>query len=84
MTEAVLNHVSNFQHHQFQFHLQEDLDEDEEELPERPLLSTRKVEKYDLHKNLKNNKELEEILNKYIYELLSFYKDNDDTNISRA
>lgn len=60
---------------------EEDLDEDEEELPEQPLLSTKKVEKYDLHKNLKN-KELEEILNKYGYELPSFYNDNDDTNIS--
>ena len=28
------------------------------------------------------NRELEEILNKCGYELLSFYKDNDDTNIS--
>ena len=60
---------------------EEDLDEDEVELPEKPLLSTKKVEKYDLHKNLRN-KELEEILNKYGYELPSFYKDNDDTNIS--
>ena len=33
---------------------EEDLDEDEEELPEQPLLSTKKVEKYDLHKSLKN------------------------------
>lgn len=28
------------------------------------------------------NEELKEILNKYGYELPSFYKDNDDTNIS--
>ena len=59
----------------------QDLDEDEEELPQQLLLSTKKVEKYDLHNNLKN-KELKEILNKYGYELPSFYKDNDDTNIS--
>ena len=31
---------------------EEDLDEDEEKLPEQPLLSTKKVEKYDLHTNL--------------------------------
>lgn len=51
---------------------EEDLEEDEEELPEQPLLSTKKLEKYDLHKNLNN----------YGYELPSFYKDNDNTNIS--
>ena len=33
---------------------EEDLEEDEEELPEQPLLSTKKLEKYDLHKNLNN------------------------------
>lgn len=43
---------------------EEDLEEDEEELPEQPLLSTKKLEKYDLHKNLNN----------YGYELPHFTK----------
>lgn len=58
---------------------EEDLDE--KELPEKQRSTSKKAEKYDLDKYLKN-KESEEILDKYGYELPSFYRDNDDVNIS--
>lgn len=58
---------------------EEDLDE--KELPEKQRSPSKKAEKYDLDKYFKN-KESEEILDKYGYELPSFYRDNDDVNIS--